>query len=332
MKRLFFLFFLLVIFQFNTISFAKDSPEISTMTLYILEGRIDKKYPITMYLYIDKNRGKAEAKYYYDNVGEFLYLDDGVLSDNSTILLKQTNSDEVIKGSIDKNMVLKGVWSNSKKSYSIELKPNINRKIDEIEIESYLLSKDEFSFRSNFIKIGNPKKISGINKINKKLKDKYDSNIKDSIKDKDLMRFSDGYNIEYIDNTIISLNYDEYSLYIDSGAYGSSRSLPTVYSIDSGEVLNSIDDLFLSVDNPRLVALMQKKLKDLFDGNTDIYNIGFENIRLNNSYYVDATGITFVYNQEEIAPHAAGIIRIKFSYQELKPFVKKTSKLYYLFN
>lgn len=66
-----------------------------------------------------------------------------------------------------------------------------------------------------------------------------------------------------------------------------------------------------------------------YDGRED-YN-DFEDIRLNSNFHIDASGITFIYNQYDIASYAFGAVPITFSYDELKPFVKKSSKLYYLF-
>lgn len=66
------------------------------------------------------------------------------------------------------------------------------------------------------------------------------------------------------------------------------------------------------------------------DGNKFYFD--FESIKLNNHYSVDALGIPFIYNEYEIAPWISGTIHIKFTYDELKPFVKKSSPLWYLFD
>ena len=57
----------------------------------------------------------------------------------------------------------------------------------------------------------------------------------------------------------------------------------------------------------------------------------FDEIRLNSNFHLGVDGITFIYDQYEIAAYVFGAISIKFSYHELKPFLKKSSKLYYLF-
>ncbi len=66
-----------------------------------------------------------------------------------------------------------------------------------------------------------------------------------------------------------------------------------------------------------------------YDGKEDYYK--FDEIRLNSNFYVDAYGVTFFYSPYEIAPYSFGSVDITFSYDELNPFVKKSSKLYYLF-
>ena len=102
----------------------------------------------------------------------------------------------------------------------------------------------------------------------------------------------------------------------------------------------NITDLVYSIEDKKLIALLQKKLiermQNRYEYNDNTIDVtqdywGFEDIRLNDHYGIDASGINFVYNQYEIASYAAGVIIIPFTYEELKQFVKKDSKLYYLF-
>ncbi len=59
----------------STQLFAQISTEITSIkTLHILEGYIYNKYPITMYLTIEESTKKDDGKYYYDNIGEFVYF------------------------------------------------------------------------------------------------------------------------------------------------------------------------------------------------------------------------------------------------------------------
>lgn len=334
MQRFLQLFFLLFLslFLFNSTVSAEEKLVISKSTLYVLEGKIANKYPITIYLTIDKGRNKVDLKYYYNNIHEFIYFEESNIDNNSKYSFKQSEGSEIITATIDKDMVLKGKWSNSKKSFTIVAKPNIDNKVHKLNITTYLLSKENLDFSTKLIQIENPKKISGIDKMNERFKTVYNCNIKKSTTNEELIYYIAGYHLASVDNNYISFIYDERVFDEYSGAYGSSYTDGTIYSLESGKELNNINDLIISKDDPKLVALLQKKLIDKFDGDRRIFGIDFEKVRLTNSYYIDSTGITFIYYQQEIAPYVAGTIKVKFNYKELKPFVKKTSKLWHLFN
>lgn len=83
------------------------------------------------------------------------------------------------------------------------------------------------------------------------------------------------------------------------------------------------------MEDDKLILLMRQKLIAWIKYTTGDDSAGsefyfdFESIRLNANCSVDTSGVTFIYNQYEIAPYSSGIIRIKFTYDELKPFVKK---------
>ena len=326
------LFFLPVLFLslLNSTVSAKESLTISKETLYILDGKIADKYPITIYLKINNSSKIAELKYYYNNVGEFIYFEESGIDNNSKYLFKQSSGSEIIDVTIDNKTALKGRWKNSKKSFTIDAKPNINSKVNKLNITMYTLLKESLDFSTRLNQLDNPKKIAGIDKLNEQLKKTYSRDVNNS-KSEELIHFSGGYYLAYIDNNYVSLIYD--MMFVDTYTGGGTGSYTDgeVYSLESGEELNNIGELIISKDDPKLVSLLQKKLVDKFDGNRDIFGIDFDKIRLTDSYYINSKGITFRYSQQEIAPHVAGIIEIEFSYKEFKPFVKKTSKLWHLF-
>lgn len=239
-----------------------------------------------------------------------------------------------------------------------QVKPDKKSKLQEIEIKTYTFKEHynsnpeypSFEVGYEILQIVNPKKLASIEKINKALEktskktaddfnDKY-PNWKESAKEcldcgTYSWSFSSSYEYIYSDNNIISIGEGDW--YYTGGVHGFGRYTPRVYSLHSGEVLNAkVDDLVYFVDDEKLIALLRKKLRaskrGVFPKSDDkISYFDFDNIRLNDNYEVNASGISFLYNQYEIAPYSDGIINIRFTFDELKPFVKKNSELYYLF-
>ena len=349
----------------TTVLFAQEKSELSsTKTTYFLEGTIANKYPITMYLTIEENTKKVEGQYYYNNNKTPIYLGESVLDKNLTLkeytnsypdTYKKENSTGEFVGKLDKKMVFTGTWSNGKNSFDFEVKPNKAQIVQEIQIKKYSF-KDSFNtdpespafdFAEETFQIANPKKLAGINKINKELgiinelnaDYSYWKENPDELRPHNMV-FDDSYEFVYRDNTILSINNIGYCY--AGGAHGNTGYRPIVYSLDKGQVLNEkVSDLVYSIEDEKLITLLRKKLieqmKERYsdeDNSIDEIKQGyfnFETIRLNDYYGVDALGINFVYTQYEIASYAAGIIIVPFTYEELKPFVKKDSKLYYLF-
>ena len=361
MKKIYILLSLIL----TTSLFTQEKSELSsTKNTYFLEGTIDNKFPITMRLTIEENTKKVNGQYYYNKVKTPIYFGESVLDKNSTLTLKEfekpysheskdKSTGEFI-GKIDKKMVFKGTWSNGKKSFDFEVKPNKSQMIQEVELKKYSF-KDSiptkpriaiFDFSTETFQIANPKKLAGINNINKELGviDNFNEDFsfwKESPEEfMYLYEYHNSYGFIYRDNSIISINRMMYCY--AGGAHGNLEYRPIVYSLENGKILNEkVSDLVYSIEDKKLIALLRKKLieqmkerysdEDNSDEELKRGYFDFETIRLNDHYEVNALGINFVYNQYEVASYAAGIITISFTYEELKPFVKKDSKLYYLF-
>ena len=336
---------LVLLLAFSTQIFAQVNPELSsTKTLHILEGTINNKYPITMHLTIEENTKKVKGQYYYNNVGTPIYLGESILDQNAKLNLKEfeneyssSESTGQFTGTFDKNKVFKGTWSNGKKSFVFEVKPNKNSIIQEMEIKEYTLNKqpdpsysspEEIAISEEIFQIINPKRLASINVINKTLEKSYFLEENDTndyylywIEGWEFFQSSD---FVYSDNNIISLNTT--LVYYTGGVGTLIESSPTVYSLNTGKAL-TINDLIYSVDDTKLVALLQQKLIE-YTGDSPGY---FEGARLPYDYSIDASGITFMYSKGTIAANVYGIIEISFTFDELNPFVRKDSELYYLF-
>lgn len=89
MKK-FLIFFIILI---TTNLFASSEPIVkqTERILHILSGKIDNKYPITMYLTIHDKIDLLSGNYYYNNQGKIIYLEPANLDNNSNIILKETN-------------------------------------------------------------------------------------------------------------------------------------------------------------------------------------------------------------------------------------------------
>ena len=357
---------LILLLAFSTQSFAQVRPEVSlTKTFYILEGTINNKYPITMHLTIEENTKKVEGQYYYNNIGTLIYLGESILDQKSKLSLKEfTNTNDAyhkqnstgqFAGTFDNNKIFQGTWSNGKKSFNFKVEPNKTSAIQKIGIENYTFKENfittsnsgNFQFSAEIPQIANPKKLSSIKKINKELNNLDNFSIYSEWEGDNVGGVKDGnwflnssYDFIFIDNRIISLLYTE--MIHSGGAYPNTLSQAIVYSLDSGEVI-TINDLIYSVEDKKLITLMQQKIREYRrqqsggeDKNASDEEISrnfydFNSIRLGDNYSVDSSGITFIYSQGELAAHVFGRIEISFSYDDLKPFVKKNSKLYYLF-
>ncbi len=349
MKKYFVLLFLIL----STQLFSQINPEITSIkTLHILEGIIDNKYPITMYLTIEEGTKKVDGKYYYNNIGDFVYLKESVSDNNSKVILKEfssnyyndNNSTGEFVGTINKKMVFKGTWSNGKKSFNFEVKPNKKNKIQEIEIVKYTFEDTDYNSENppfgvsyEILKIANSKKIATIENVNKELEKTsgkaYDYNDDYSVwkKNIDVDGESNGwgvhssYELIYIDNNVISIISKLWAFPATNRPI--MDDTPLVYSLNSGKILNErIDDLIYSVDDEKFIILMKQKIETQYGDFSSFEEFeSYDFFKSQYIYNVNASGITFQ-NQNFRYP-----LHISFTYDELKPFVNKKSELYYLF-
>ncbi len=376
----------LIIILISTNLFADIKPTIksSDETLYILSGKIDNKYPITMYLTIDNDTDMISGNYYYNKHRKIIYLQAGELDNKSEVILREYFDDEkgnsissgefrgAIKYDKDEGVIFKGIWYNDKQSLDFILRLDKNSKINEIKTADYEyefiseLKSDtttpEFTSGFSILEISNHKNLVGIKKINKYLKNFFDANnlylewvdeMKNLAKnypnysfdsDRDSWIIQSLFSNTYTDNISLSLVNEQYAY--TGGAHGNTDYKSLIFYISSGKLIDGkVTDLIIDINDKKLIKLLRKKLinhaKIMMGGGNSTDQITdddakdnyfkFDEIRLNSNFHLGVDGITFIYNQYEIAAYVFGAISIKFSYDELKLFVKKSSKLYYLF-
>ncbi|MGL5956936.1 MAG: DUF3298 and DUF4163 domain-containing protein [Brevinema sp.] len=329
--------FLLLIIAIPLFAQIKESQNI----LYVLDGHINKSLA-TMFLNLHNN--KVSADYYYSNQSAQSLA--GEIYFNSRIILTNNDSEQV-QGIFSNTNYFSGIANN--KTFDLTLRKS---PLSVITMSNYhfvtnisytqTLDTTVFEFQAQSLKLSNPNKLIGIDKINNlfaqdstnmfrnlkeelQLREEHDCHSKPCYS---AYEFYLEYDIKYTDHHILSLVCTEY-IY-NGGAHGLTRVSPIVYQLSNGKVLNNtVNDLIKSIEDPQLISLLRKKLlspEKIKDSYFD-----FDTIRLNNSYYITPSGIAFVYNQYEIAAYVFGQIIIEFTFEELKPFITNTSDFYYLF-
>jgi len=109
------------------------------------------------------------------------------------------------------------------------------------------------------------------------------------------------------------------------GAHGGRNFVNTVINLKTGDRITE-DDLFTEESRPKIVDLIVKRLmqKNNVQKAKDLEEIGFfdvADIELNKNFYVNKEGITYTYNEYDIAGYALGTIEIQLSYQDISGFM-----------
>ena len=134
-------------------------------------------------------------------------------------------------------------------------------------------------------------------------------------------------NVGYIDNKIIAL--DNYSSLYTGGDHAEKANIQEVFSLESSNLI-TIRDLILDFNNADLISLMRDKILKTGSAREDYYE--FNSITLeSSSFRILPNSVNFVWQANDISPYTVGITEISFTFEELKPYVKEDSPLYYLF-
>jgi len=127
----------------------------------------------------------------------------------------------------------------------------------------------------------------------------------------------------YNDNYLLSLRLEKYAY--TGGAHGVGIQNNLVFDLKKNQRI-LLNDLFYEGFEPRLNALIDKKLRKLNDLNSDenLQKAGFliEEIGFTNNFFLNNDGIVFYYNVYEIAPYASGPLEIAVPYYELRGILK----------
>jgi hypothetical protein len=122
------------------------------------------------------------------------------------------------------------------------------------------------------------------------------------------------------------LSYRFLNDFFVGGAHGGYNVNYLVYSLETGDRLYE-KDIFIDGYQDELAKIIVDKIAA--DNNTrEIESLGYYNakeIRPNNNFYVDETGITYSYNQYEIAPYSVGLTVVSLPFGTIRHLLRENS-------
>lgn len=127
----------------------------------------------------------------------------------------------------------------------------------------------------------------------------------------------------YHANDFLILNKYGYSY--SGGAHGNAWSLFISLDLKNRRLMQLPD--IITGDEEALPALLEKHLRKTYDikDNESLQDFGLFELHIlpNNNFYFDDKGLSFVYNQYEIAPYSAGMIEFTIPWGDLKELLNR---------
>lgn len=126
---------------------------------------------------------------------------------------------------------------------------------------------------------------------------------------------------EYIEGRFVYVSEDVISYLADryvysGGAHGMSAE--SAYNFDRRTGTDIIEDTFFREGYvPELTRLLTARLPESLESPADTAMMFIREIGPNGNFSITESGITYIYNQYEIAPYSMGIIRISIPWEEL---------------
>ncbi|WP_041177131.1 hypothetical protein [Brachyspira intermedia] len=316
----------------------KNGSEIQESKFYLLEGSISGE-KADMYLYVNEKDKKVSGYYYTKNKKSVI---------TGTINNKKLNLQEVdennnmhasIVGNLSDDIVLSAEikYEESEEVKDMEFSLNRNLPVYYADIIDYYknesISNSIFSYHRTlflFSKSNDMNSVdmeSSINYVEEEC-DNYYNEWKGLLDvSNTTYEIDNTINVGYIDNKIIAL--DNYSSMYTGGDYTAKANIQEVFSLESSNLI-TIRDLISDFNNPDLISLMRDKILETGYSKEDYYE--FNSITLeSSSFRILPNSINFVWQANDISPYSVGITEISFTFEELKPYVKDVSPLYYLF-
>lgn len=135
--------------------------------------------------------------------------------------------------------------------------------------------------------------------------------------------------INYNANDIISttVNFQNYT----GGAHGSHSYNNHVLNLKNGELITE-EDIFIDNYQDELAQILVDHIakQNKVENPKDLENIGFfsvDEIFPNGNFLINETGITYTYNEYEIAAYVVGATNVFLPYNEIQHLLKKESPI-----
>jgi hypothetical protein len=139
----------------------------------------------------------------------------------------------------------------------------------------------------------------------------------------------------YYESTHNEIKYNKFDIisycviinYYTGGAHGSNGCNNHVIDLKSGNKTKE-EDLFIdNYQEPLAKMIVKTLLYDYKAANEEkLEEMGFFNTKEifpNNNFYIDDEGITYTYNEYEIAPYSMGKIDVKIPYEKIRNLLRK---------
>lgn len=118
-----------------------------------------------------------------------------------------------------------------------------------------------------------------------------------------------------IDDDIVSYTVTKYVY--SGGAHGMTSETACNFDRKSGEIITE-EDFFNDGYAGSLTGLLSARLAESLEEPADTSMLFLKEIEPNGNFSIGSDGITYIYNQYEIAPYAMGIIRITIPWEEIE--------------
>lgn len=135
--------------------------------------------------------------------------------------------------------------------------------------------------------------------------------------------------ILYNENGLLSysVSFENYT----GGAHGSHSFTNFTIDLENGRHITE-EDLFVDGYETELAELLVEEIarKNELDNKKDLEDIGYfsiDEIYPNDNFYIDATGITYTFNEYEIAAYALGATEVHLGFEQIKPLMKEDNPI-----
>lgn len=122
------------------------------------------------------------------------------------------------------------------------------------------------------------------------------------------------------------INYKAVTYTYTGGAHGSTWEANMNFDSDSGKLLEQ-EDVFAEGFEKQVSKLLAEHLNDGRDAESAI-SLLTDDIEPNGNFIISQEGVTFTYNQYEIAAYAFGVIDILIPADEIKPYLRSGMNFY----